>query len=77
MKIAISKWIIVFLTRVTGDINYMARISSEYMLLCGSCNRAKSWSCEHCANWLEEESPRCVSPVIGRTPSDTNILLFG
>jgi hypothetical protein len=23
---------------------------TEFMLLCGSCNRAKSWSCEHCAN---------------------------
>lgn len=22
------------------------------MLLCGSCNRAKSWSCEHCDNLL-------------------------
>jgi len=25
----------------------------DYMLLCGSANRAKSWSCEHCVNWLE------------------------
>lgn len=23
---------------------------SEVMLLCGSCNRAKSWTCEHCDN---------------------------
>ena len=23
-----------------------------YMLLCSSANRAKSWACEHCANWL-------------------------
>ncbi|MBZ0308561.1 MAG: HNH endonuclease [Anaerolineae bacterium] len=30
---------------------------NEYMLLCGSCNRAKSWSCEHCTNWLETKSP--------------------
>jgi hypothetical protein len=22
-----------------------------FMLLCGSCNRVKSWSCEHCPNW--------------------------
>jgi len=26
-----------------------------YMLLCGSCNRAKSWSC---ANWLQEKNPQ-------------------
>lgn len=25
-----------------------------YMLLCGSCNRAKSWSCEHCRNWTTD-----------------------
>lgn len=23
----------------------------DFMLVCGSCNRAKSWSCEHCKNW--------------------------
>jgi hypothetical protein len=23
----------------------------NFMLLCGSANRAKSWSCEHCQNW--------------------------
>jgi hypothetical protein len=23
----------------------------HFMLLCGSANRAKSWSCEHCENW--------------------------
>lgn len=26
----------------------------DYMLLCGSCNRAKSWSCEHCRNWEKD-----------------------
>jgi len=25
--------------------------SDDFMLLCGSANRAKSWSCEHCENW--------------------------
>ena len=29
----------------------------EYMLLSGSANRAKSGSCEHCANWLELKNP--------------------
>ena len=27
---------------------------SVFMLLCGSCNRAKSWSCEHCRNWTTD-----------------------
>lgn len=32
----------------------------DYMLLCGSCNRAKSWSCEHCKNWtLKHDRPLC------------------
>lgn len=33
------------------------RTISEYMLVCGACNRAKSWSCEHCKNWSEIRSP--------------------
>jgi len=24
-----------------------------YMVLCGACNRRKSWICEHCPNWLK------------------------
>lgn len=27
---------------------------SEFMPVCGSCNRAKSWSCEHCRNRLTD-----------------------
>lgn len=26
----------------------------DFMLLCRSCNRAKSWSCEHCRNWTTD-----------------------
>jgi len=29
----------------------------DFMLLCGSANRAKSWSCEHCLNWIEKKEP--------------------
>jgi hypothetical protein len=36
---------------VDGDIDEIERNIADYMLLCGSCNRAKSWSCEHCLNW--------------------------
>jgi hypothetical protein len=35
-----------------GDLNV-----EDYMLLCGSANRAKSWSCEHCVNWLDLKKP--------------------
>lgn len=42
---------------VFGDIEVTNRQIEDYMLLCGSCNRAKSWSCEHCINWLENKNP--------------------
>jgi len=35
---------------VAGDGCAASRETGEYMLVCGSCNRAKSWSCEHCPN---------------------------
>lgn len=28
-----------------------------YQVLCGSCNRKKSWDCEHCKNWRETKAP--------------------
>ena len=33
----------------------------EYMLLCASANRAKSWSCENCENWQRKEISICES----------------
>jgi hypothetical protein len=38
---------------VAGDDPENIDDPNSYMLLCGSANRAKSWSCEHCVNWLE------------------------
>lgn len=32
----------------------------NYMLLCPSANRAKSWSCEHCDNWNKRDVECCV-----------------
>lgn len=32
--------------------------TEHFMLVCGSCNRAKSWSCEHCSNWQEGKLPQ-------------------
>jgi hypothetical protein len=34
---------------VAGDSDELK--TEDFMLLCGSANRAKSWSCEHCENW--------------------------
>jgi len=38
---------------VLGDVPGVEMSVDDYLLLCGSANRAKSWSCEHCVNWLE------------------------
>ena len=38
---------------VAGDDPDNMNNIDDYMLLSGSANRAKSWSCEHCVNWLE------------------------
>jgi hypothetical protein len=32
--------------------------SADYILVCRQCNRIKSWSCEHCKNWLEVGDPK-------------------
>jgi hypothetical protein len=34
---------------------------AAFMLLCGSCQRKKSWSCEHCPNWAAREAATCKS----------------
>jgi len=36
---------------VGGDGESIALNPDDFMLLSGSANRAKSWSCEHCENW--------------------------
>lgn len=41
---------------VAGDVEFNERDTDSYMLVCGSCNRAKSWSCEHCDNWEKIKS---------------------
>lgn len=38
---------------VAGDGDGDDLKPEDFMLLCGSANRAKSWSCEHCRNWTE------------------------
>ena len=38
------------------------------MLLCGECNRSKSWVCEHCANWLELKRPEICASCYWASP---------
>lgn len=32
-----------------------AQQANPWLVLCGSCNRKKSWTCEHCPNWAREK----------------------
>jgi len=40
---------------ISGDDENFQQNINDYMLLCASCNRAKSWSCEHCENWNDSK----------------------
>jgi len=61
---------------VAGEAGIGERRFADYMLVCASCNRAKSWSCEHCVNWLEEKSPKvCQSCYWGNPESYKHIAL--
>ena len=42
----------------------------EFMLLCGSCNRAKSWSCEHCPNWTQQKNPDTCRTCYWASPTE-------
>ena len=42
----------------------------DFMLVCRSCNRAKSWSCEHCQNWLLDKNPEVCATCYWASPVD-------
>ncbi|MCL6097564.1 MAG: HNH endonuclease [Bacteroidetes bacterium] len=43
---------------ISGDPIDVEQDQKDFMLLCGSCNRAKSWSCKHCENWIKKKSSK-------------------
>jgi hypothetical protein len=60
---------------IAGDVDHFDRITQDYMLLCASCNRAKSWSCENCPNW-QTQSPQICSHCYWAFPQEyTHIAL--
>ena len=40
----------------------------EFQLTCGSCNRAKSWSCEHCTNWTDDKQVKVCRTCYWASP---------
>jgi len=55
---------------VAGDSPETSEDPNNYMLLSGSANRAKSWSCEHCVNWLELRQPEICKKCYWAFPED-------
>ena len=41
-----------------------------FMVMCGSCNRKKSWSCEHCPNWEQERKPSVCTTCYWAGPAE-------
>ena len=47
--------------RVPFEIGGDGLNNEDFMLLSGSANRAKSWSCEHCENWKTKDKIVCMT----------------
>lgn len=61
---------------ISGDDENFQQNINEYMLLCASCNRAKSWSCEHCENWIgSKDVAICLKCYWGRPENYDHITL--
>ena len=59
---------------VGGDTT--GRNLEHFMVLCGSCNRAKSWSCEHCENWrVLRRPPICMECYWGQPENYKHIAM--
>ena len=54
---------------VAGD-HGNAMHPDDFMLLCGSANRAKSWSCEHCDNWRKTRDSMICRSCYWAYPED-------
>lgn len=44
--------------QIAGEDSLIKRDINNYMLLCRSCNRSKSWSCEQCDNFINTKNPK-------------------
>jgi hypothetical protein len=55
---------------VSGDDPKKDQDAAEYMLICPSANRAKSWSCEHCENWKTIKDPNICRKCYWASPAD-------
>lgn len=55
---------------VAGDRGLEEGNLLAFMLICGSCNRAKSWSCEHCDNWRSRKEITACTGCYWASPAN-------
>lgn len=61
---------------ISGDDENFQHNEEDYMLLCASCNRAKSWSCENCENWTSAKDIEvCLKCYWGKPENYDHIAL--
>ncbi|WP_420464395.1 HNH endonuclease [Candidatus Palauibacter sp.] len=53
---------------IAGDPSTSNIDEADVMLLCASCNRTKSWTCEHCPNLAEARSSELCRSCYWATP---------
>ncbi len=60
--------------RIPYEVAGEAPVGEEapFQVLCGSCNRKKSWACEHCQNRLEQCDPDICRDCYWAEPADYN-----
>lgn len=46
---------------IAGELGEEEQDHTTLMPLCSSCNRSKSWECEHCPNWTKGDVKLCQS----------------
>ncbi len=54
---------------VAGDTTGQRQIT-DYMLVCSTCNRAKSWSCEQCENWQNQKNAAICESCYWASPAE-------
>lgn len=61
---------------VAGDRVSDPSNPTAFMLICGSCQRSKSWSCEHCENWKKIKDPgTCTTCYWGSPEQYTHLAM--
>jgi len=56
--------------QIVGETIGSERDIADYMLLCRSCQRSKSWACEQCNNWREGRLSRICQTCYWARPED-------